>query len=205
MLLLTPNDKYFPPCQNLKKSWHPQTMKNIERVWKAEQKYEAERKKIEELQKELKDERSREEMTRYAEETGAIKSVLRHIQFAFVWVETKKEHLRAVVFFFYLCWCSQKERRSPGLDVPGCSWTGVQGWVPDGTYHWQADHWPVCRAWERSFSWDWPPARLHLQPCHSRLQPWPGCQDQRRPSVWNQVSLSVSPVISLKSCRKSHH
>lgn len=51
-------------------------MKNIERVWKAEQKYEAERKKIEELQKELKEERSREEMTRYAEETGAIKLVL---------------------------------------------------------------------------------------------------------------------------------
>ncbi|GAA6225877.1 pre-mRNA-splicing factor CWC25 homolog [Lates japonicus] len=58
---------------NLKKSWHPQTMKNIERVWKAEQKYEAERKKIEELQKELKEERAREEMTRYAEDTGAIK------------------------------------------------------------------------------------------------------------------------------------
>lgn len=58
---------------NLKKSWHPQTMKNIERVWKAEQKHEAERKKIEELQKELKEERTREEMTRYAEETGAIK------------------------------------------------------------------------------------------------------------------------------------
>lgn len=58
---------------NLKKSWHPQTMKNIERVWKAEQKHEAERKKIEELQKELKDERAREEMTRFAEESGAIK------------------------------------------------------------------------------------------------------------------------------------
>nr|XP_061792513.1 pre-mRNA-splicing factor CWC25 homolog [Nerophis lumbriciformis] len=58
---------------NLKKSWHPQTMKNIERVWKAEQKHESERKKIEELQKELKEERAREEMTRYAEETGAIK------------------------------------------------------------------------------------------------------------------------------------
>lgn len=53
-------------------------MKNIERVWKAEQKYEAERKKIEELQKELKNERSREEMTRYAEETGAIKLVPWH-------------------------------------------------------------------------------------------------------------------------------
>lgn len=50
-------------------------MKNIERVWKAEQKYEAERKKIEELQKELKNERAREEMTKYAEETGAIKWV----------------------------------------------------------------------------------------------------------------------------------
>ncbi|XP_069023971.1 pre-mRNA-splicing factor CWC25 homolog [Embiotoca jacksoni] len=58
---------------NLKKSWHPQTMKNIERVWKAEQKFEAERKKIEELQKELKEERAREEMTKFAEVSGAIK------------------------------------------------------------------------------------------------------------------------------------
>lgn len=57
----------------MKKSWHPQTLKNIERVWKAEQKHEAERKKIEELQKELKEERAREEMTRYAQETGAVK------------------------------------------------------------------------------------------------------------------------------------
>uniref|UniRef100_A0A3P8VE54 CBF1-interacting co-repressor CIR N-terminal domain-containing protein n=1 Tax=Cynoglossus semilaevis TaxID=244447 RepID=A0A3P8VE54_CYNSE len=58
---------------NLKKSWHPQTMKNIERVWKAEQKHDAERKKIEELQKQLKEERAREEITKYAEESGAIK------------------------------------------------------------------------------------------------------------------------------------
>lgn len=75
-------------CQNLKKSWHPQTIKNIERVWKAEQKHEAERKKIEELQKELKDERTREEMTRFAEETGAIKSVL--IMKLVLWVKTKQ-------------------------------------------------------------------------------------------------------------------
>ncbi|XP_037621309.1 pre-mRNA-splicing factor CWC25 homolog [Sebastes umbrosus] len=58
---------------NLKKSWHPQTMKNIERVWKAEQKHEAEVKKIEELQKELKEERAREEITRFAQEAGSIK------------------------------------------------------------------------------------------------------------------------------------
>ena len=50
-------------------------MKNIERVWKAEQKHEAEVKKIEELQKELKDERAREEITKFAQETGALKSV----------------------------------------------------------------------------------------------------------------------------------
>ncbi|XP_078080278.1 pre-mRNA-splicing factor CWC25 homolog [Mustelus asterias] len=58
---------------NLKKSWHPQTLKNVERVWKAEQKHEAEKKKIEELQKELREERAREEMQRYAEDSGALK------------------------------------------------------------------------------------------------------------------------------------
>ncbi|MBN3310091.1 CWC25 factor, partial [Amia calva] len=59
--------------QNLKKSWHPQTLKNIERVWKAEQRHEAEVRKIEELQKELREERAREEIQRYAQETGAVK------------------------------------------------------------------------------------------------------------------------------------
>ena len=68
---LTPYNKC--PSQNLKKSWHPQTLKNIERVWKAEQKFEAERKKIEELQKELKDERAREELTKFAQQAGAVK------------------------------------------------------------------------------------------------------------------------------------
>lgn len=65
-------------------------MKNIERVWKAEQKHEAERKKIEELQKELKNERAREEITRYAEETGAIKSVAPNIPSKVLWVLTKQ-------------------------------------------------------------------------------------------------------------------
>ncbi|XP_036176522.1 pre-mRNA-splicing factor CWC25 homolog [Myotis myotis] len=58
---------------NLKKSWHPQTLRNVEKVWKAEQKHEAERKKIEELQQELQEERAREEMQRYAEDVGAVK------------------------------------------------------------------------------------------------------------------------------------
>ncbi|KAG1714935.1 SOSS complex subunit B1 [Nymphon striatum] len=58
--------------KNLKKSWHPSTLKNIERVWKAEQKHSAEQKKIEQLQKELHDERGREEMQQFAENKGVI-------------------------------------------------------------------------------------------------------------------------------------
>ncbi|XP_063815771.1 pre-mRNA-splicing factor CWC25 homolog [Pseudophryne corroboree] len=58
---------------NLKKSWHPQTLRNVEKVWKAEQKHEAEQKKIEELQRELREERAREEMQKFAEDTGAVK------------------------------------------------------------------------------------------------------------------------------------
>lgn len=58
---------------NLKKSWHPSTLRNIERVWKAEQKHEAEQKKIEQLQRELADERARDEIRHYAEEKGVVK------------------------------------------------------------------------------------------------------------------------------------
>ncbi|XP_005061657.1 PREDICTED: pre-mRNA-splicing factor CWC25 homolog [Ficedula albicollis] len=62
-----------PVSQNLKKSWHPQTLRNVEKVWKAEQKHEAERRKIEELQRELQEERAREEMQRYAEDMGTVR------------------------------------------------------------------------------------------------------------------------------------
>lgn len=93
---------HYPPfLQNLKKSWHPQTMKNIERVWKAEQKHEAEQKKIDELQKELKDERAREEITRFAQETGAIKSVL---------IMFKSLVLRAMLFLHYSLFCFKEKR-----------------------------------------------------------------------------------------------
>lgn len=65
----------FFNSQNLKKSWHPSTLRNIERVWKAEQKHEAEQKKIEQLQRELADERARDEIRHYAEEKGVVKLV----------------------------------------------------------------------------------------------------------------------------------
>lgn len=58
--------------QNLKKSWHPSTMKNQERVWKAEQQKAEEDRKMAELQRELKEEREREVLRKTAEESGAI-------------------------------------------------------------------------------------------------------------------------------------
>ena len=60
-------------AQNLKKSWHPQTFHNLERVWKAEQKDEREKKKIQDLQQEIQEERAREEMQRMAVEAGVSK------------------------------------------------------------------------------------------------------------------------------------
>jgi hypothetical protein len=45
---------------NLKKSWHPNTLKNQEIVWKKEQKLAEEKKKLAQLRKELEAERDRE-------------------------------------------------------------------------------------------------------------------------------------------------
>ncbi|CAK9829750.1 Pre-mRNA-splicing factor CWC25 homolog [Anthophora retusa] len=57
---------------NLKKSWHPSTMKNIEKVWKAEQQQNQEKRKIAELKKEIEMEKDREDMKKYAMDQGVI-------------------------------------------------------------------------------------------------------------------------------------
>jgi hypothetical protein len=56
----------------MKKSWHPQTFANIEKVWKAEQKDAAEKRKIEQLQKELQQERAQEEVRAHGIRTGVL-------------------------------------------------------------------------------------------------------------------------------------
>lgn len=58
---------------NLKKSWHTQTIQNLERVWKAEKKDEEEKRKMEQLQKELREERSRNDFLELQEQAGLIK------------------------------------------------------------------------------------------------------------------------------------
>jgi hypothetical protein len=58
---------------NLKKSWHTQTMRNLEKVWAVEQKAEEEDKKLEQLRKELAEERQRAEFVKMQEDAGLIK------------------------------------------------------------------------------------------------------------------------------------
>ncbi|KAL1926509.1 hypothetical protein VTP01DRAFT_5630 [Rhizomucor pusillus] len=55
---------------NLKKSWHPATLKNQERVWKEEQKHAEEQRKIEQMKKELMEERQLQELQRLQEDAG---------------------------------------------------------------------------------------------------------------------------------------
>uniref|UniRef100_A0A1B0CUI4 Putative pre-mrna-splicing factor cwc25 n=1 Tax=Lutzomyia longipalpis TaxID=7200 RepID=A0A1B0CUI4_LUTLO len=57
---------------NAKKSWHPNTLKNQERVWKVEQADAAEKRKLAELQREITDERNREELKKLAHTSGVI-------------------------------------------------------------------------------------------------------------------------------------
>uniref|UniRef100_A0AAG5DDX6 CBF1-interacting co-repressor CIR N-terminal domain-containing protein n=1 Tax=Anopheles atroparvus TaxID=41427 RepID=A0AAG5DDX6_ANOAO len=57
---------------NTKKSWHPNTMKNQERVWKAEQQEAAEKRRLNELRREIDEERNREELKSIAKKSGII-------------------------------------------------------------------------------------------------------------------------------------
>lgn len=53
-----------------KKGWHTGSLRNIENVWKAEQKHDAEQKKLEELKKQIKEEREAQEFRALQEQAG---------------------------------------------------------------------------------------------------------------------------------------
>ncbi|CAA7407884.1 unnamed protein product [Spirodela intermedia] len=53
-----------------KKGWHTGSLRNIENVWKAEQKHEAEQRKLEELRKQIQEERERAEFRLLQERAG---------------------------------------------------------------------------------------------------------------------------------------
>ncbi|GMH10528.1 hypothetical protein Nepgr_012369 [Nepenthes gracilis] len=55
-----------------KKGWHTGSLRNIENVWKAEQKNEAEQKKLEELRKQIQEERDRSEFRLLQEQAGLV-------------------------------------------------------------------------------------------------------------------------------------
>ncbi|KAI8584653.1 hypothetical protein K450DRAFT_217318 [Umbelopsis ramanniana AG] len=58
---------------NLKKSWHPSTFRNQERVWKEERKHADEQQKIDQMRKELEEERQVQELQRMQEAAGGKK------------------------------------------------------------------------------------------------------------------------------------
>ncbi|CAK9325031.1 unnamed protein product [Citrullus colocynthis] len=55
-----------------KKGWHTGSLRNIENVWKAEQKHEAEQKKLDELRKQIQEEKERQEFRLLQEQAGLI-------------------------------------------------------------------------------------------------------------------------------------
>lgn len=55
-----------------KKGWHTGSLRNIENVWKAEQKQEAEQKKLEELRLQIVQERERSEFRALQEQAGLV-------------------------------------------------------------------------------------------------------------------------------------
>ncbi|MED6160056.1 hypothetical protein PIB30_047856 [Stylosanthes scabra] len=55
-----------------KKGWHTGSLRNIENVWKAEQKHDAEQKKLDELRKQIQEERERNEFRLLQEKAGLV-------------------------------------------------------------------------------------------------------------------------------------
>lgn len=58
---------------NLKKSWHPNLMKNQQRVWEEEKKQREELKRLEQVRKEIEEQRQLEELQRLQEQAGGKK------------------------------------------------------------------------------------------------------------------------------------
>lgn len=59
-----------------KKGWHTGSLRNIENVWKAEQKHEAEQRKLDELRKQIHEEKERQEFRLLQEQAGLVPYVL---------------------------------------------------------------------------------------------------------------------------------
>lgn len=55
-----------------KKGWHTGSFRNIEKVWKAEKKQEAEQKKIDEIRLQIQQEKERSEFQAIIEQAGLV-------------------------------------------------------------------------------------------------------------------------------------
>lgn len=78
-----------------KKGWHTGSLRNIETVWKAEQKHESEQKKLEELRKQIHDEREKSEFRTMQEQAGLV---------PYVFPSPLRVSLRSIAFRFLCAW-----------------------------------------------------------------------------------------------------
>ncbi|XP_019100621.1 PREDICTED: pre-mRNA-splicing factor CWC25 homolog [Camelina sativa] len=66
-----------------KKGWHTGTLRNIEKVWKAEQKHEAEQKTLEELRLQIQQEKERSELGEIKEQAGLVPKRQERVEFMY--------------------------------------------------------------------------------------------------------------------------
>ncbi|XP_010508324.1 PREDICTED: pre-mRNA-splicing factor CWC25 homolog [Camelina sativa] len=66
-----------------KKGWHTGSLRNIEKVWKAEQKHEAEQKKLEELRLQIQQEKERSEFGEIKEQAGLVPKRQERVEFMY--------------------------------------------------------------------------------------------------------------------------
>eukprot|EP00158_Paraphelidium_tribonemae_P006149 Partr_v1_DN27703_c2_g1_i1_m67681 putative CWC25 spliceosome-associated protein homolog (S. cerevisiae) len=75
---------------NLKKDWHTQTRANLERVWLAEEKVEKERKRIDVMLKERKEERERSQLRKLQEDAGLKAAMPEKLDWMYAGVESQQ-------------------------------------------------------------------------------------------------------------------
>lgn len=78
-----------------KKGWHTGSLRNIETVWKAEQKHESEQKKLEELRKQIQDEREKSEFRTMQEQAGLV---------PYVFLSPLRVSSRSIALRFFCAW-----------------------------------------------------------------------------------------------------
>lgn len=105
-----------------KKGWHTGSLRNIENVWKAEQKHDAEQKKLEELRKQIHEERERSEFRALQEQAGLVPYVSFSFLFASIRVRVSFHFILKSDFRFVYPWLQEAGEVGVSLRFRFSSW-----------------------------------------------------------------------------------